>query len=148
MGGQGRRAPGGADPRHRRPGPHGLSCVIGAREASAGRIIMVGRESDRHRLDVAARLGADNLLTGTTDEAMEQVAELTGGRLADVIVNAADSSAALQTALRTAGDRSTPVQVGLPNSGGGSAQPVLEALNSKVLTIRGVRGRPCRLTTS
>jgi threonine dehydrogenase-like Zn-dependent dehydrogenase len=40
------------------PGQHGLSCVIGAREAGAGLIIVVGLESDRKRLDVARSLGA------------------------------------------------------------------------------------------
>ena len=124
------------------PGPHGQACIIGALEAGAGQVIVIGRESDAHRLEVARKLGAHHTLTGDTAEVVEQVEELTGGLLADTVINAADSSAALETAVSVAGDRSTLVQVGLPKSGGGSAEPVLRALNSKVLTIRGVRGRP------
>lgn len=124
------------------PGPHGLSCVIGARENGAGKVIVVGQEHDHSRLEVARALGADHTVTGTAQEIIEQVEELTGGLLADTVINAADSSAALETAVAVAGDRGTLVQVGLPKSGGGAAEPVLSALNSKVLTIRGVRGRP------
>jgi len=124
------------------PGPHGLSCVIGALEAGARQVIVVGQEQDRSRLDVATALGAHHVVTGSTAEVLEQITDLTGGLLADTVVNAADSSAALETAVGVAGDRATLVQVGLPKSGGGTAEPILAALNSKVLTIRGVRGRP------
>lgn len=124
------------------PGPHGLSCVVGAKENGAGNIIVVGQEQDAKRLEIARKLGADHTITGNTQEVLEQVQELTGGILADTVINAADSSAALETAVAVAGDRGTLVQVGLPKSGGGTAEPVLNALNSKVLTIRGVRGRP------
>lgn len=124
------------------PGPHGLACVIGAVEAGAGKVIVVGQEQDAHRLTVATKLGATHVLTGNTAEVTAAVMEITGGLLADTVVNAADSSAALETALAVAGDRGTLVQAGLPKNGGGSAESVLRALNSKVLTIRGVRGRP------
>jgi threonine dehydrogenase-like Zn-dependent dehydrogenase len=124
------------------PGPHGLGCVIGAREAGAGTVIVVGTERDAVRLQVARALGADHTLTGSSAEVADAVRAITGGLLADTVVNAADSSAALETALAVAGDRATLVQAGLPKTGGGSAEPVVSALNSKVLTIRGVRGRP------
>lgn len=126
------------------PGPHGLSCVIGARENGAGQVIVIGQEHDAERLETARALGADHVVTGSTHEVFEQVREVTAGLLADTVINAADSSAALETAVAVAGDRATLVQVGLPKSGGGTAEPVLNALNSKVLTIRGVRGRPAR----
>ncbi|KRE38966.1 hypothetical protein ASG73_00945 [Janibacter sp. Soil728] len=124
------------------PGPHGLSCVVGAVERGAGKVIVVGQEQDAHRLDIAAKLGAHHLVTGSTQEVLAQISDLTNGQLADTVINAADSSAALETAVAVAGDLATLVQVGLPKSGGGTAKPILEALNSKVLTIRGVRGRP------
>ena len=126
------------------PGPHGLACVIGAREAGAGMVIVAGTERDAVRLEVARALGADHTLTGSTADVVDAVQSLTGGLLADTVVNAADASVAMETALAVAGDRATLVQVGLPKSGGGSAEPIVSALNSKVLTIRGVRGRPSR----
>lgn len=127
------------------PGPHGLACIIGALEGGASNVIVTGQERDSHRLSIAAKLGATHTLFGDTNEVLHAVSEITGGLLADTVINAADSSAALETALAIAGDRATLVQAGLPKSGGGRAEPVLEALNSKVLTIRGVRGRPSRV---
>ena len=124
------------------PGPHGLACIVGALEAGASKVIVVGQQRDAHRLSIASALGATQTLTGNTEEVLAAVSEITGGILADTVINTADSSAALETALAIAGDRGTLVQAGLPKSGGGRAEPVLNALNSKVLTIRGVRGRP------
>ncbi|MEV0057281.1 alcohol dehydrogenase catalytic domain-containing protein [Saccharopolyspora shandongensis] len=124
------------------PGPHGLACVIGAKEAGAGTVIVIGQEADATRLEVAKALGADHTLT---TDAVEQVTELTGGALADTVINAADSAAALDTAMAVAGDRATVVQVGLAKGGGGSAETVVDTMIRKVLTLRAVRGRPSSL---
>ncbi|MFJ3339176.1 zinc-binding dehydrogenase [Streptomyces sp. NPDC086766] len=124
------------------PGPHGLSCVVGAREAGAGSVIVIGRPSDETRLDVARALGADHTLTGPLEDVLAAVEDITDGKLADTVINAADSSAALDTALAVAGDRSTVVQAGLAKGGGGGAESIVDAMNRKVLTLRGVRGRP------
>jgi threonine dehydrogenase-like Zn-dependent dehydrogenase len=72
------------------PGQHGLGCVVAAREAGAGQVIVVGTAADRHRLDTAVALGADHvLLTGDTDGVVEEVLELTGGAGADMVVDLA-----------------------------------------------------------
>jgi threonine dehydrogenase-like Zn-dependent dehydrogenase len=125
------------------PGPHGLGCVIGAKEAGAGLVILVGTDRDQPRLDVARRLGADHTLTGSAAEVAAVVSELTGGLLAGTVVNAADSAAALATAVAVAGDRSTVVQVGLAHGGGADVgEMVATALVEKLMTLQGVRGRP------
>lgn len=121
------------------PGSHGLACVVGAREAGAGTVVVIGRPEDGPRLELAKALGADHVLT---TDAVAELEELTDGRLADTVINAADSAAALDTALAAAGDRSTVVQVGLAKGGGGGAEALVDTLNRKVLTLRGVRGRP------
>ncbi|MEE4598887.1 zinc-binding dehydrogenase [Streptomyces sp. DSM 41524] len=126
------------------PGPHGLSCVVGAREAGAGLVVVVGRPGDVPRLEVAKVLGADLTLAGSVEEVTAEVADRTGGRLADTVINTADSSAALEMVVAVAGDRATVIQVGLPKDGGGGAEALVDALNRKVLTFRGVRGRPSR----
>lgn len=124
------------------PGPHGLGCVIGAREAGAGTVILIGREQDRHRLEVGRALGADHVLV-SDDTTVGAVEEITGGLLAECVVNAADSAAALEMAIRCAGDRSTIVQVGLAH---GSAAPDLGEMVSllilRQLRLVGVMGRP------
>ena len=128
------------------PGPHGLLCVVGAREAGAGQVIVVGQPSDQPRLGVAKQLGADHTLSGSLPEIVAAVSEITGGEFADTVINAADSSAALDTALAVAGERATIVQAGLAKGGGGGgAESIVNAMNKKVLTIKAVRGRPSRL---
>ncbi|HZB31163.1 MAG TPA: zinc-binding dehydrogenase [Streptosporangiaceae bacterium] len=68
------------------PGQHGLGCVIAAREAGAGKVIVAGTAADRHRLDVATALGADHVVA---EAAAEAVLDLTGGAGADVVVDLA-----------------------------------------------------------
>ena len=69
------------------PGQHGLGCVIAAREAGAGKVIVVGTAGDRHRLDVATALGADHV--AVDDDGVEAVLDLTGGYGADMVVDLA-----------------------------------------------------------
>lgn len=127
------------------PGPHGLGCVIGAKEAGAGLVVLVGTERDGPRLEVARALGADHVLTGDARMVGAAVADLTGGLMAEAVVNAADSAAALATAVSAAGDRATIVQVGLAHGGGADIGEMLAtALVERLLRLQGVRGRPSR----
>lgn len=124
------------------PGPHGLGCVIGAKEAGAGTIILVGRESDGVRLEVGRALGADHVLTGDVAENVAAIAELTGGLMADSVVNAAGAATAMELSIAAAGDRGTVVQTGLAQGAGGSVAAIAQAVVERRLTIRGVLGRP------
>lgn len=125
------------------PGPHGLGCVVGAREAGAGATVLVGLERDRARLDVGRALGADHALAADVDDVAAIVAELTGGANADVVVNAADSARSIELALAVAGDRSTIVQVGYGGGeGDGSLRELAETIVTRRITLRGVVGRP------
>src|SRR5690606_18669613 len=70
-------------------GQRGLACVVAARAAGAGTIIVTGLESDRHKLDLAREFGADHTLVVDAEDAApapERVAEITGGAMADVVV--------------------------------------------------------------
>lgn len=125
------------------PGPHGLGAVIGAREAGAETVILVGLQRDRARLEAGRRLGADHVLASDRDDVPAAVAELTDHRNADAIVNAADSATTLDLAMAVAGDRATIAQVGYGGGAGDAGLRVLaETLVSRALTLRGVLGRP------
>lgn len=125
------------------PGPHGLGCVIGAREAGAGSVILVGLARDRARLELGRALGADLVLAGDVDDVPAIVAEHTGGANADAIVNAADSAVTVELALAVAGDRSTIVQVGYGGAvGDAGLRSLAEILVTRRITLRGVLGRP------
>lgn len=127
------------------PGPHGLGCVVGARECGARSITVIGLERDAHRLSVATKLGASEtmVLGDSTDEVVESLTKSTAGAMPKTVVNTATSPSALDLAVRLAGERATVVQVGVTDSVS-VAFPVRDVWQ-KALTIKGVRGRPSRV---
>lgn len=76
------------------PGQSGIGSVAAAGLAGA-RVVVVGRARDRARLEVARELGAEAVFVigpgGDHDEAevRSYVADMTGGRLADLVIDAA-----------------------------------------------------------
>ncbi|MEV4799730.1 alcohol dehydrogenase catalytic domain-containing protein [Nonomuraea sp. NPDC049421] len=68
-------------------GQRGLACVIAARAAGAGTIIVTGLESDAHKLALAREFGADHtIVAGAGVDIVERVRELTSGAMADVVL--------------------------------------------------------------
>lgn len=71
------------------PGHMGMATVVAARAAGAATVIVTGTARDRFRLDCARQAGADHTVDVDADDPVERVGELTGGRMADVVVDAA-----------------------------------------------------------
>jgi threonine dehydrogenase-like Zn-dependent dehydrogenase len=69
------------------PGQRGLACVVAAREAGAGTIIVAGRGRRPWKLDMALHLGATHVVNTDKDRLPEMVAEITAGSLADRAVD-------------------------------------------------------------
>ncbi|WP_079127743.1 zinc-dependent alcohol dehydrogenase [Streptomyces sp. TP-A0874] len=155
------------------PGHHGLAAVTAALHGGAGEVLVAGLPQDRARLAIAADLGADTVelpgaapATGPPDtdpdsdrprgEAAadsekalrEHVTRLTGGRMADVVLDLTGSRAATATgALELLAHGGRVVVAG----GTGAAPSPLDTgrLTRLNATIRGVRGRaPARVTQS
>lgn len=124
------------------PGPHGLSCVVGAKEAGAGCVIMIGRSADEQRLAVARELGADYTLHDDVEDVVQRVREITDGRMADTVVNVVPAPQAFATSVQLAGERATVVHVGI--SGGKTDAFPGDQIIWKELTVKGVLGRPNR----
>ena len=74
------------------PGPQGLAAVIAAHAAGAERIVVVGLSGDRARLAFARDCGATHTLS-FDEHTIEAIADLTGGRLADVVIDVTGSAA-------------------------------------------------------
>jgi threonine dehydrogenase-like Zn-dependent dehydrogenase len=74
------------------PGHMGLACVIAARLAGAGTVIVTGTSADGIRLETASRIGAVSTVNVDGEDPVERVRELTGGTMADVVIDAASSS--------------------------------------------------------
>ena len=71
------------------PGHMGMVTIVAARAAGAATIIMTGTANDRFRLDCALTIGADHTIDVEAENPVERVKELTEGRMADVVIDAA-----------------------------------------------------------
>jgi threonine dehydrogenase-like Zn-dependent dehydrogenase len=123
------------------PGQQGLACVVAAKEAGAGCIVMIGlgTAQDRRRLAVARRFGAHHTLEADDGDVVEAVAALTGGAMADLVIDCASGGAAsVNAALRLARKRGR-VLLAAPK---GARLPEFDSdlMIARYLTVRGMRG--------
>ncbi len=122
-------------------GAVGLSLIALARIAGAGTIVAIGAPSDR--LAMAERMGADVTLDierTTAEERLQRVSDLTGGQLADVVIEAAGSAAAIEEGPNLARNGGRYVIVGHYTNVGDSRVNAHEQINRKHLDIRGCWG--------
>lgn len=71
------------------PGHMGMATIVAARAAGAAQIIVTGIGRDQFRLDSALKIGADHVIDVEADDPIERVRQLTGGAMADVVIDAA-----------------------------------------------------------
>ena len=71
------------------PGHQGLACLMAARAAGAGMVIVTGTTADRLRFDAALALGADAVIDVQQEDPIARVGELTNGAMADVVMDIA-----------------------------------------------------------
>jgi threonine dehydrogenase-like Zn-dependent dehydrogenase len=119
-------------------GQRGLCCVIAARAAGAGLIIVSDIAAAQHKLDLARDLGADAVGVADEEDLRQRVTELTGGRLADLVINVASGAPELVAdAINLVRNGGTIVLAGLT---GGQAVPqfISDKLVLRSITLRGV----------
>src|SRR5438105_15567169 len=116
-------------------GPIGLLCTLAA--ATMGGIVTLV-EPQAHRRGLGLEIGARNVLDPSEGDVAEQVAEATGGRGFDVVIEAAGVPAAMASALPLAGHGARVVFVGIDV--GGSAPVQIGLIQSKALQVRGIIG--------
>ena len=93
------------------PGPQGLAAIMAAHAAGAERIIVVGRIGDEARLTFARDCGATDTLT-FGQHTVDAIADLTGGRLADVVIDVTGSAASPTVSAETVRPLGTFVMAG------------------------------------
>ena len=123
------------------PGQQGLACVVAAKEAGAGRIIVtgLGTPTDQRRLALAKRLGAHHTINVEAQDLLETVSDITGGAMADVVIDCASGGpwtvvSAIQLARKG----------GRILIGGRKGAPVpqfdVDVLFTRFLSVKGMRG--------
>lgn len=81
------------------PGTVGLLCLLLAKLSGAGWLGIVGLPSDRPRLDLALRLGADRAIEGSGAGALERIQAQGDGLGVDVVMDASGHSSAMDLAM-------------------------------------------------
>ncbi|GAA3940567.1 zinc-binding dehydrogenase [Actinomadura viridis] len=120
-------------------GQRGLACVLAARAAGAGPVVVTGLASDRHRLDLALELGATGAVEAGGGDVPEKVLALTGGVPADVVIDVASRDpATVLDALRIVRRGGTVVLAGLKGGRPVPGWPVDDVV-TKGLRVQGVR---------
>ncbi len=122
-------------------GPVGLNAVILAQLRGATQVILLGGPA--HRLGTGQSLGADHVLDiGITsfDQRLGAVRELTGGRGADVTIEAAGEPEAVSQAMAVTRDAGTVVIAGQYTDAGDVSINPHALLNKKHLDVRGCWG--------
>lgn len=74
------------------PGHMGMATIVAARAAGATSVIVTGTARDRFRLDCALDAGADHVVDVDAEDPTERVRDLTGGQMADVVIDAASGN--------------------------------------------------------
>lgn len=120
------------------PGQHGLGCVIAAREAGAGTVIVSGTSKDVARLALAERLGADVVVNVDEEPLVDRAREATGGALVDLVLDVTHrANQPLVDALRLVAFGGVIVVAGLKM---GAVELNTDALIVKDATLRGANG--------
>jgi alcohol dehydrogenase len=81
------------------PGPQGLACVVAAHETGAEHIVVVGRTTSSHRLQLARQYGATATCRSDVSDPLTSIREALGGNSADVVVDTTGSTESLLLAL-------------------------------------------------
>ena len=96
------------------PGTIGLLAVMAARAAGAGKVIVVGAPGDAAiRLPKAKELGADEIIQAGDEDPVAAVNRITGGRGADLVVEASGAPRAIASAVGMVRRLGRITQIGL-----------------------------------
>lgn len=120
------------------PGQQGLSCLLAAKVAGAGPVVVAGLAKDAARLRLATRLGADRVVNVEAEPLAEVVRDVTGGRMAQLAIDtAAATEATLDLAFAALGQGGRLV-VGARNDN--PVRVPIGTVRGRTLTVTGVRG--------
>jgi alcohol dehydrogenase len=94
-------------------GPQGLAATVVALESGASQVIVTGLARDAPRLALARALGAHETIVADQADVVAEVDRLTGGELADVVLDVTGSPVAIATSVELVRTLGTLVLAGL-----------------------------------
>ncbi len=121
------------------PGPLGVFGAAFAKRMGASQIVVIG--GSKERLNLCKEFGATHLLNRrerSADERLEAVLQLTGGRGADVVFEAAGTHGAAEESLNLARKGGTCLMAGYAQPAGTEAIDFFTQVVRKHLTIQGI----------
>lgn len=113
-------------------GPQGIGCALVAREAGAAQVVLTGLTRDAERLEIARRLGAHVTIDVERENAVEVVRDMTGGRMADLVVDVTGAPASLVPSIRMVRQQGTVVVAGLVGQHVGVELPLDEIVWNEI----------------
>lgn len=118
-------------------GQQGLAAVVASTESGAGRIVVTGLSRDSERLVLAREFGADVCINVDQEDAVKVVADLTSGRMADVVVDVTGDGGAIQKSLDLVKKQGTVVNAGVTGTNKLTPLP-LDKILFKEIRFQGV----------
>jgi alcohol dehydrogenase len=94
-------------------GQLGLVCTIAAKEAGASTVIMTGLARDKERFALAEEFGATHTINVEQENPIERVKEITGGEMADVVIDTTGVPEAVAQSIQGVRKLGTVVSIGL-----------------------------------
>ncbi len=120
------------------PGQQGLCCLLAAKIAGAGPIVVAGLTKDTARLALASEMGADQVVNVEETSLTEVVRDVTSGRMADLAIDVAVASEATLGAAIAALGKGGRLVIGARNDN--AVRMPVGDVRGKALTVTGVRG--------
>lgn len=120
------------------PGPQGLASTLVARERGAGLVVVAGLARDNVRVSFAKELGADYVVDIEKEDLVERIRELTGGSMADVVMECAGTVEAIQTAIDLVKPRGTVVCMSM--SGMKEIPIIIQKIAANEIAFKGALG--------
>ena len=123
------------------PGQQGLACVIAAKEAGASCIIVtgLGTPTDRFRMELARKLGADHTIDVQNQDPLEAVASVTNGSMADLVIDCASGgTSTVVSAIQLARKRGRVILASQKRQR--VAEFDSDLVIARFLTVKGMRG--------
>jgi threonine dehydrogenase-like Zn-dependent dehydrogenase len=121
------------------PGQRGIAAAIAAKAAGAATVIVTGLARDAAKLELAREFGADHTINVDEEHTVERVKEITGGQLADVVLELTPmATQPVLDALEAVRHGGRVVLAGL--KGGRPVQMVTDRIINKAITVVGAYG--------